>query len=80
MSRMLWKVLARDPMVLGDGRGGVPFVARQTWPLPISGTAAGMVRSSFLNVSSQVSRDQALRVLRHRARAARPTRCSSASR
>jgi hypothetical protein len=62
---MLWKVLARDPMVLGDGRGGVPFVARQTWPLPISGTAAGMVRSSFLAASSQVSRDQALRVLRH---------------
>ncbi len=44
----LWRITPRDPLVLGDGRGGVPYVARQTWRLPIPSTAAGFVRSGFL--------------------------------
>ncbi len=62
--KKLWRITPRDPLVLGDGRGGVPYVARQTWRLPIPSTTAGFVRAGFLAHLHRPSRADAEAVLR----------------
>ncbi|AGA89187.1 CRISPR-associated protein (Cas_Cmr3) [Thioflavicoccus mobilis 8321] len=63
MTRETWYLTPRDPLVLGDGRGPVPFVERKTHPLPLPGTLAGMVRASFVQDRSEVSSAEALALL-----------------
>lgn len=43
-----WRITPRDPLVIGDGRGPIPFVTRSTFPLPLPSTVAGLVRATWL--------------------------------
>lgn len=63
MSRETWYLTPRDPLVIGDRRGPVPFVVRKTHPLPLPGTVAGMVRASFVQDRQGVSPEEARELL-----------------
>ncbi len=60
-----WIVTPRDPLVLGDGRPGIPGVAPDAWRLPLPTTTAGMVRSCFVQDRSSVTSKDAEDLLEH---------------
>ncbi len=59
----VWRLDPRDPVVLGDGRTGLPFAEGRTWAFPYPGTLAGMVRTRVLRGESQVGPELARSLL-----------------
>ena len=60
--KQTWLIEPRDPLVLGNGRGYIPFTDTQGFRLPMPGTAAGTVRSAFVEDRAKID-DQRARAL-----------------
>ncbi len=58
----LWRIVPRDPVVVGDGRGQPALASRLPNPLPPQPTLAGFVRTAFTG-SGKVEKDKAVEVL-----------------
>ena len=58
----LWRIVPRDPVVAGDGRGQPALASRLPNPLPPQPTVAGFVRTAFTG-SGRVSRAEAISAL-----------------